>query len=97
MPRLTKIGALKIASPEKWRLEVRRALRQAKGDLTVAAAALEVSRRVLSRWIECAARKGDGKTSSQADRCGVCDGCQLVGKLPLGQPGRPWPAAEEEE
>lgn len=89
MPALSVMGALKIASPEKWRLAVRRALRQARGDLDAAAGALDVSRRQLSRWIECAKRPK--AVSSQTDRCGKCPGCLMVKGLPLGQPGRPWP------
>lgn len=93
MPPRSRIGALRIALPKQWRLEVRRALREAKGNLDVAAAALAVSRRQLSRWIECADRAQ--AVSSQTARCGKCAGCLVVKGLPLGEPGRPWPAEEE--
>lgn len=95
MPPVSKIGALRISSPTKWRTAVRKSLKEAKGDLTAAATALGVSRRQLSRWIACSERAK--ASSSQKARCGACEGCVLVKGLPLGQPGRPWSEAGENE
>lgn len=49
--RITKIGALKIADPVAFELELRRAMTAADGRIPVAAEALAVSVRQLSRWL----------------------------------------------
>lgn len=98
MPKVTEIGALKIAKPDEWRRRLRAAIRQAKGDLAGAADALGVARRTLSRWIECEERRGEARSAKQDVRCGTCAGCQVLGdKLikTLNAPGRPWPEDDE--
>lgn len=98
MPKVSEIGALKIAKRDEWQRKVRSAIRSAKGDLTVAAETLGIARRQLSRWIECDGRKGEARSARQDARCGTCEGCQVLGdkliKL-LNAPGRPWPEADE--
>lgn len=51
MSKITPIGAMKIADPARWEREVIRAMKQAGGRLAVAAEALGVSTRQLSRWL----------------------------------------------
>jgi hypothetical protein len=51
MPKLTKLGALLYVNPEQGRVDILSAVRDAKGNLTHAAANLEISHRVLSRLV----------------------------------------------
>lgn len=95
MPKVSEIGALKIAKPDEWRRKVRAAIRQAKGDLDGAAERLGVARRTLSRWIECEERRGEARSAKQDVRCGTCAGCLVVKGLSLTQPGRPWTDEDE--
>ncbi len=51
MARITTMGALKIADPPKWEASLRREMKRAEGRIHVAAEALGVSVRQLSRWL----------------------------------------------
>jgi ActR/RegA family two-component response regulator len=49
--RMTPIGAMRVADPERWEKAVRDAMKEADGAIPEAAAALDVSRRTLHRWL----------------------------------------------
>ena len=51
MSKISQVGALKIADPTKWEATVRREMKKAEGRIPVAAQALGVSVRQLTRWL----------------------------------------------
>lgn len=51
MSKISAVGALRIVDPAKWEATVRREMRKAEGRIPVAAEALGVSVRQLSRWL----------------------------------------------
>lgn len=51
MPRMSKMGALKIADPPKWKKAVLKAMEECGGRIPDAATKLDVSGRQLFRWL----------------------------------------------
>lgn len=51
MPRLSKIGALKLIDKKAWKAEIERVMLETKGRIPEAAVILEISMRQLFRWL----------------------------------------------
>jgi DNA-binding NtrC family response regulator len=59
--KMTRLGALRVADPRRWEMEVRAAIRREGGNLTHAAAKLGISWRQLVRWARELGIDGQGK------------------------------------